>query len=243
LAAVTQGSRSRQKHQKRNVKKTRWIWRVLFWIAALVVVFYAGLSICVVLLKFITPPTTSVQIQRRLESWREHKPYKKRYSPVPMSRISRDLQHAVVAAEDARFRLHHGIDWTEMQKVIGEDVESGSLGRGASTITQQLIKNIFLTTRRSLIRKGLEFTLVPLFETILGKDRILELYLNVIEWGPGVYGAEAAAHYYYNEPAARISREQAARLAAIIPNPLKRKPEHTGGYSADILARMRQMGW
>jgi monofunctional glycosyltransferase len=148
-----------------------------------------------------------------------------------------------VAAEDARFRQHHGIDWTEVEKVIDKDIEQGSLGRGGSTITQQLIKNLFLTTNRSMIRKGVEFTLVPMVETLLGKDRILELYLNVIEWGPGVYGAEAASRYYYDEPASRVSREQAARLAAIIPNPRKRTPGRMNEYSADIQTRMRQMGW
>ena len=127
--------------------------------------------------------------------------------------------------------------------MIDEDIENGSLGRGGSTITQQLIKNLFLSTKRSVIRKGVEFTLAPLAEGILGKHRILELYLNVIEWGPGVYGADAAAHFYYDEPASRISREQAARLAAIIPNPRKRSPGRMNEYSADIQTRMRQMGW
>lgn len=204
---------------------------------------YAGLALCLVLLKWVNPLTTSVQIQRRMEAWSAHKPYRKRYAPVPLSRISPEFQHAVVAAEDARFSTHGGIDWKEMQKVIDQDLENGSLGRGASTITQQLIKNLFLTARRSLLRKGLEFALVPLAEGILGKQRILELYLNVIEWGPGVYGAEAAARYHYNEPASAVGRDQAARLAAIIPNPLKRRPERMSAYSEAIQVRMRQMGW
>ena len=115
--------------------------------------------------------------------------------------------------------------------------------RGASTITQQLVKNLFLTTSRSFVRKGIEFTLVPLAERILGKRRILELYLNVIEWGPGVYGAEAAAQYHYGIPAARVNREQGARLAAILPSPLRRRPARMNEYSARILERMSKMGW
>jgi monofunctional biosynthetic peptidoglycan transglycosylase len=142
-----------------------------------------------------------------------------------------ELPHAVVAAEDSRFFQHHGFDWVEIEKALDEEDERGRL-RGASTITQQLVKNLFFTTWRSAIRKGLETTATPLAEAILPKKRILELYLNVIEWGPGVYGAEAAAQYHYAVPAARVSREQAARLAAILPSPLKRKPARMDRYSA-----------
>ncbi|MCL4402553.1 MAG: transglycosylase domain-containing protein, partial [Acidobacteria bacterium] len=142
-----------------------------------------------------------------------------------------------------RFYQHHGIDWTELHKAADQALDKERLGRGASTITQQLVKNLFLSTTRSVIRKGVEFTLAPMAEVLLGKRRILELYLNVIEWGPGVYGAEAAARQYYGVPAARIGREQAARMAACIPSPLRRKPARMNEYSADILTRMRQAGW
>jgi monofunctional biosynthetic peptidoglycan transglycosylase len=127
--------------------------------------------------------------------------------------------------------------------VIDQDMEERRLGRGASTITQQLVKNLFLTTSRSLVRKAVEFTLAPVAERLLSKQRILELYLNVIEWGPGIYGAEAAARSWYAVPAARIDREQAARLAALIPSPLRRKPARMSGYSAEILRRMAQRSW
>jgi monofunctional biosynthetic peptidoglycan transglycosylase len=162
---------------------------------------------------------------------------------VALDRISPDLQHAVVSAEDGRFYQHHGIDWKEVQKVVDQDVEEGKLGRGGSTITQQLVKNLFLTTNRSIFRKAVEFTLAPTAELILPKQRILELYLNVIEWGPGVYGAEAASHFWYNTPAARVNREQSARLAAVIPSPLHRQPSRMTWYSAEILHRMSQTGW
>ena len=197
----------------------------------------------IVALRWIDPPTTAVHIQRRLEAWSAHMPYTKRYTFTPLDRISPNLRHAVVAAEDTRFEEHSGIDWVEMQKVIEADIQHGKLGRGASTITQQLVKNLFLTTQRSLLRKGAEFLLVPLAELILGKNRILELYLNVIEWGPGIYGAEAASRHWYGISASQLGRDQAARLASIIPNPIRRKPDRMDGYTAVILTRMRQMGW
>ena len=118
-----------------------------------------------------------------------------------------------------------------------------TVGRGASTITQQLVKNLLLGTERSYIRKGIEFTLVPVAEWFLTKNRILELYLNVIEWGPGIYGAEAASEHWYHVAALELTREQAARLAAIIPNPLRRTPTNETAYAEEIEGRMKMMGW
>jgi len=192
--------------------------------------------------RWIDPPTTAVHVQRRLQAWIHGTPYQERYQFVPLSRISPDFQHAVVAAEDARFYQHHGFDWHQVHIAAEEDLEGGR-SRGASTLTQQLVKNLFFGTGRSVIRKGVEFTLVPVAELVLGKQRILELYLNVVEWGPGVYGAEAASHTYYGASASRLGRQQASRLAAILPAPLKRRPERMSHYSAIILERMRQMGW
>jgi len=195
------------------------------------------------LLRWIDPWTTAVQAERRIQALIHRKPYHKRYDPVPLERISTNLQHAVIAAEDARFYRHHGIDWEVVDKLAKKDLDTGRVGRGGSTITQQLIKNLFAGTERSWLRKGLEFSLAWMTELILGKQRVLDLYLNVIEWGPGIYGAEAAAQNYYHTPAARITREQAARLAAIIPNPRRRRPGRMNDYSDDILMRMRQMNW
>jgi monofunctional biosynthetic peptidoglycan transglycosylase len=217
--------------------------RILFGIAALVVGFYVFIGAALLALKWIDPPVTMVQIQRRVQAAIHRRPYRKRYVFVPLGRISKDLQHAVIASEDERFYQHHGIDWTELHKVVDRDVDRGKLGRGASTITQQLVKNLFLTTSRSVLRKAVEFTIAPPADLILGKARVLELYLNVIEWGPGIYGADAAANYYYNIPAARLGREESARLAAIVPSPLKRKPARMEQLSADILEKMRNMGW
>ena len=192
--------------------------------------------------RWIDPPSTAVHIQRRWQAWRHNAPYREHYKFIPLGQISLDLQHAVVAAEDARFYQHHGFDWHEIQIAAEEDLDGDRL-RGASTITQQLVKNLFFGTGRSVLRKGAEFTLVPVAETVLGKRRILEIYLNVAEWGPGIYGAEAACRYYYGSSARSINREQAARLAAILPAPLKRRPDRMNYYSARILERMGQMGW
>jgi monofunctional glycosyltransferase len=181
-------------------------------------------------------------MERRLQAWIHHTSYHERYEFVPLSQISPDFQHAVIAAEDMRFYQHHGFDWHAMQIAAEDDMEGGRI-RGGSTLTQQLVKNLFFGTGRSILRKGAEFTLVPVAELVLGKQRVLELYLNVVEWGPGVYGAESACNYYYRASARSIDREQAARLAAILPLPLRRRPEHMNRYSGLIQERMRQMGW
>jgi len=199
-------------------------------------------ALLLVAARWIDPPTTAVHIERRVQSWIHRTPYRKRYQFVPLSQISPELQHAVIAAEDGRFYEHHGFDWHQIQIDAEEDMEGGRM-RGASTITQQLVKNLFFGTSRSILRKGAEFTLVPVAELVLGKQRILELYLNVVEWGPGIYGAEPACRYHYKTSARSVGRQQSARLAAILPAPLKRKPERMNRYSEIILGRMGQMGW
>jgi monofunctional biosynthetic peptidoglycan transglycosylase len=200
-------------------------------------------ALTLVALKWIDPPTTAVHIERRVEARIHHKPYRLRYQFVPLSQISPNLQHAAIAAEDERFYQHHGFDWHAMELAAEEDEKGGHRLRGGSTITQQLVKNLFFGTRRSILRKGAEFTLVPVAEVVLGKQRILELYLNEVELGPGIYGVEAASHAYYGVSARKISRDEAARLAAVLPLPLKRRPERMDHYSAIILDHMQEMGW
>lgn len=216
---------------------------VVLWAAGFVAACYLCATVGLVALRWINPLTTAVQAQRRVESWVRHRPYRKYAVWMPLERISPDLQRAVISAEDGRFYEHHGIDWKEVDRLIDEDLDEGRLGRGGSTITQQLVKNLFFTTHRSVLRKVVEFTLAPLADRLLPKRRILELYLNVIEWGPGVYGAEAASQTWYGTPAARLNREQAARLAAVIPAPLRRKPSRMTWYSTEIQKRMSQHGW
>ena len=225
----------------------KWQWKkylrtVARWVAAAAVALWLAAALVLVAARWIDPPTTAVQVERRVQAWMHGKPYQKRYQFVLLSQIPPHLQHAVIAAEDGRFFQHHGFDWHEMQIAAEEDLE-GERTRGASTLTQQLVKNLFFGTNRSIVRKGAEATLVPVTEFVLGKQRILELYLNVVEWGPGIYGAEAASRAYYGLPARNIGREEAARLAAVLPGPLKRKPERMNRYSAIILERMRKMGW
>ena len=215
---------------------------MLRWILLGAVLLWSFAVLLLVAARWIDPPATAVHLERRFQAWIHHTPYHERYEFVPLNEISPDLQHAVVAAEDARFYQHHGFDWGAMEIAAESDMEGGRI-RGGSTLTQQLVKNLFFGTGRSILRKGAEFTLVPVAELVLGKRRILELYLNVVEWGPGVYGAESACRYYYRIPARYIDRERSARLAAILPLPLKRRPDRMNRYSELIQERMRQMGW
>ena len=213
------------------------------WAFAGIVGFYGVCCVSFLYLKWFTPLTTSVQLQRRIESIVTAEKYQKQYSVVRLSAISPHLIHAAIASEDARFFEHGGIDWIEMHAILTSAWRRGELDRGGSTVTQQLVKNLFLTTYRSIVRKIPELTLAPLAELFLSKQRILELYLNVIEWGPGVYGAEAAARFYSESSARSLNREQPARLVACLPAPLTREPEEMDRRSARILARMREMGW
>ena len=212
------------------------------WFVIVVVALWSLAALTLLAARWIDPPTTAVHIQRRLQAWIHHTPYHERYKFIPLNQVSADFQHAVIAAEDANFYHHHGFDWHQIQIAAQDDME-GERTRGASTITQQLVKNLFFGTGRSILRKGVEATLVPVAEFVLGKQRILEIYLNVVEWGPGIYGADSACRYYDQTAARNIGREQAARLAAILPAPLKRRPERMNSYSAIILERMHQMGW
>ena len=212
------------------------------WLVIGVVLLWSLAALILVAARWIDPPTTAVHIQRRLQAWSQNRPYRERYKFIPLSQISPDLQHAVIAAEDAHFYQHHGFDWHAIRIAAEDDMEGGRM-RGGSTLTQQLVKNLFFGTGRSFLRKGAEFTLVPVAELALGKRRILELYLNVVEWGPGIYGAESACRYYDRTAAQNIGRQQSAQLAAILPLPLKRRPERMNHLSAIILKRMSQMGW
>jgi len=228
--------------QTATARKRGFLRTFIQWLVIGVVLLWLLAALTLVAARWIDPPTTAVHIERHLQALIHGAPYRERYEFIPLSQISADLQHAVIAAEDARFYQHHGFDWHQIQIAAEDDLEGGRT-RGASTITQQLVKNLFFGTGRSFLRKGAEATLVPVAEFTLGKKRILEIYLNVIEWGPGVYGADSACRYYDDTSARNINRQQAARLAAILPAPLKRKPERMNNYSAIILKRMDQMGW
>jgi monofunctional biosynthetic peptidoglycan transglycosylase len=165
-------------------------------------------------------PSTTAFMQARLERLRQQKPEAQlRHKWVAYERISPHLKRAIVAAEDARFVEHEGFDWEAIEKAIEKNRRRGRVVAGASTISQQLAKNLFLSADRTPWRKGQEALITVMIEHLLDKRRILEIYLNVIEWGDGVFGAEAAARHYFATGASAVTADQAARLAAIVPNP------------------------
>lgn len=153
-----------------------------------------------------------------------------RHRWVPYGNISVHLKRAVITSEDARFSEHEGVDWDAIEKAYKENVKRGRPAKGGSTITQQLAKNLFLSPERSYLRKGQELVITYMIEALWDKRRILEVYLNVIEWGEGIFGAEAAARYYYGVAAAQLGPEQSARLAAYLPNPKRYGRVRSGPY-------------
>jgi len=188
-------------------------------------------------------PASSSFMERRLETMRGRSPAARlRQQWVPYTRISNHLKRAVVAAEDARFLDHEGFDWEAIQKAMAKNERRGRIVAGASTISQQLAKNLFLSGSRSWLRKGQEALITWMLESTMSKRRILELYLNFAEWGEGVFGAEAAARHHFGVPAGALSAEQAAWLAAILPSPRRyergRSTPYIDGRVGTILARM-----
>jgi monofunctional biosynthetic peptidoglycan transglycosylase len=165
------------------------------------------------------PGTTSFMEAGLARQQEKHPDAELRHKWVPYDRISINLKRAIVAAEDAKFLTHEGFDVEGIQAAVEKNLKKGRLVAGGSTISQQLAKNLFLSGERSFLRKGQEAIITMMIEATWSKRRILEVYLNVIEWGNGIYGAEAAARRYYNTSAANLSPGQAARLAAMVPNP------------------------
>ena len=165
-------------------------------------------------------PSTSAFMEERLEVLQQKNPEAVlRHQWVPYERISINLKRALIAAEDAKFLDHDGFDWEAIQKAYEKNLKKGKVVAGGSTISQQLAKNLFLSGRRTPWRKAEEALITLMMENVMSKRRIFEIYLNVIEWGNGVFGAQAAARYYYGVSAANLDPEQAARLAAMVPKP------------------------
>jgi monofunctional biosynthetic peptidoglycan transglycosylase len=206
--------------------------RILLILLALVVLCP---PILVVIYRFAPPPVTILMLERAAQgqtlqrSWRS------------LDHIAPSLGAAVIAAEDAGFCRHHGFDVTAMEAAAAHNEKRPNKLRGGSTISQQTAKNVFLWPDRDYIRKGLEAGFTVLEETLWGKRRILEVYLNVVEWGPGIFGAEAAAQHYFHKDASALTASESARLAAVLPSPLKWRPVNAGRYvqrrSAKIVAR------
>lgn len=189
------------------------------------------------------PPRETAFMAERMDALRAKNPHATRYYRfVPYERIAMPLKRAMIAAEDAKFVEHEGFDWDGIALALEKNEKRGRIVAGGSTITQQLAKNLFLSGARTWVRKGEEAVITLMLEAILDKRRIFELYLNVIEWGSGVFGAEAASQHYFGESAARLSPEQSARLAAMAPNP-RFYEHHQGAPGLNrkiriILARM-----
>jgi monofunctional biosynthetic peptidoglycan transglycosylase len=189
------------------------------------------------------PPRETAFMARRLDELREKDPKAAlRYRWVDYKGISAQLKRAVIAAEDMKFVDHEGFDWDGIQKALERNQKRGKAVAGGSTISQQLAKNLFLSGERSYLRKGQEAVITLMLETVLDKRRILELYLNVAEWGEGVFGCEAAARHYYGVGAAQLSAEQSARLAAMLPRPRfydrNRGSAYLARYADRIAGRM-----
>ena len=188
------------------------------------------------------PGSTSF-MREQLSQMREKNPNATlKHQWVPYARISRHLKRAVVASEDANFSVHNGVDWEGIERAYERNNRRSKVVGGGSTITQQLAKNLFLSGSRSYLRKGQELVIAFMLETVMSKERILELYLNVVEYGRGVFGAEAAARHYYKTSAANLGQAQAARLAVMLPNPRYYDKHGTTNYlQRRTNAIMRQM--
>lgn len=205
-------------------------WRSSPWLKRLILLFVIvgfALPISLTLLyRFLPPPMTILMVQRLWEG----KGLDRRWRSL--SDISPNLPRAVIAAEDSRFCVHNGFDFRAMEKAVEHNIRKPSRIKGGSTISQQTAKNVFLWPERSYLRKGLEAYFTVLIEALWGKRRIMEVYLNSIEWGPGIYGAEAAAQHNFAVSSNRLTPTQAARLAAILPRPLKWQAATPGRYVA-----------
>lgn len=210
-----------------------WIWYLLW---RLLLVLMVSLLLLLVVLRFLPPPTSAFMLQS---------PYPVRQHWVGIDTLPAHLPLALVASEDQRFPKHYGIDMAEISKAL-EQADDGDGLRGASTITQQTAKNLLLWPGRSLIRKGLEAALAVALELVWGKKRILEVYINIAEFGPGIYGVEAASQHYYGKPAKALSRNQSARLAVLLPSPRKRDPRRLTPYLEQrvtwVERQMQQLG-
>jgi monofunctional glycosyltransferase len=217
-------------------------------IAALLIVFVAFVTFSVgviLVFRFVAPPASALMIERRIESWRTGEKYSSQYQWVGIDRISPAAANAVIASEDQNFLNHYGFDWEAIERAVDHNENSRRV-RGASTLTQQTAKNMFLWSGRTWVRKGLEAYFTVLLEACWGKRRILETYLNVAEFGDGVYGVEAASQRYFRKPASRLTSEDAAVLAAVLPNPHRLKANAPSAYVRErqqwILQQMRQLG-
>ena len=191
--------------------------------------FYLGLP-DVSALEANNPRTTALMLQRYREAKKSDQNFRIRHQWVDLEAIPKLLRETVRITEDASFFQHRGIDYTELKEAIKKNWKKGEYARGASTITQQLAKNLYLTTEKSVLRKIKELLITKRLESRLSKDRIFTIYLNVIEWGPGIFGVEAASKYYFHKPVSQLNLEEMVRLVAVIPKPLKINPTENSDW-------------
>ncbi len=201
-----------------------------------------GSALLVLLLRWLPPPLTALMVERKLESWFSGQPIELQHRWRPWNELPDNLKIAVIAAEDQKFAEHWGFDLAAIRAALAHNEKGGSL-RGASTLSQQVAKNLFLWSGRSWLRKGLEAWFTALIELCWNKQRILEVYLNSVEWGDGVFGAEAAARHHFGIAAPYLSRPQASLLAAVLPNPRVWSPRHPGPHVSRRAAWIRQQMW
>jgi monofunctional biosynthetic peptidoglycan transglycosylase len=224
------------------VRTWRWTKRALAAAVLLVLAYQFWLLAHVVFWNFADPSVTSFMAIRLDELLEKDPKAQLKHQWVPYERISSHLKRAVVAAEDDKFVDHEGFDWEAVQKAMEKNQRRGRTVAGGSTISQQLAKNLFLSPSKTPWRKGQEAVITLMLETVMDKRRILEIYLNVVEWGNGVFGAEAAARHYFSIPAAQLSAAQAAHLAVMLPNPRKYEKSYSARLQAHaerIQGRMR----
>lgn len=216
--------------------------RLLLLLFALLCAYQLWLFAHVLYWKWFAPTETSFMALRLDELQEKNRNAVLRYKWVPYTQISIHLKRAVVASEDDKFMEHNGFDWEGMRDALEKNQRKGRSVAGGSTITQQLAKNLFLSPSRSYIRKLEEAAITVMIELLWDKRRILEVYLNVVEWGGGVFGAEAAAQHYYQSHASALSAQQSVRIAVMLPNPRKfekRYPGYVASHAQRIFARMR----
>lgn len=198
------------------------------------------LSVVLVLaMRWVPPVGSALMVERKVQSWVSGTPIDLQRSWQPWERMSDDLKIAVIAGEDQKFSSHWGFDVGAIRAAFAHNEQGGSI-RGASTLSQQVAKNLFLWSGRSYVRKGLEAWFTTLIEVLWPKQRILEVYLNTVEWGSGVFGAQAAAQYHFGVNAANLSRQQASQLAAVLPNPRNWSASRPSPYVARRAAWIRQ---
>jgi monofunctional biosynthetic peptidoglycan transglycosylase len=212
------------------------IWTIL-WKTCLA--FFVLSIVSVVIYRWVPVPITPLMLIRDVEQFKNDKGVIMEHDWVPLEEISPKLQLAVVCSEDQNYLKHFGVDWGAIQKAMKEN-EKGKRVRGGSTITQQTAKNVFLWQGRSYLRKGLELWFTLLIEVFWSKERIMEVYLNSIEMGNGIYGAEAAAQHWFHKSAKKLSKDEAAAIAAILPNPLRYKANPANGYISGRKAWIKQ---